>query len=143
MKGRFKDPVEGSRNIPFIPAARLLSELKGEFFRKGKTLKNSFVKVEMDNVFAQNDAFTAYNTETPTPGYILFNAGVGTDIVSKNKTLFSIYFNAMNIGDVAYQNHLSRLKYAPENLATGRTGVYNMGRNFSVKVNVPLEFRKN
>jgi iron complex outermembrane recepter protein len=142
VKGRFKDPIEGTRNIPFIPAARLLSELKGEFFRKGKTLRNLFLKAEMDNVFAQNDAFTAYNTETPTPAYVLFNAGLGTDIVSRSKTLFSIYFNAMNIGDVAYQNHLSRLKYAPENPATGRVGVYNMGRNFSVKVNVPLEFKK-
>jgi iron complex outermembrane receptor protein len=42
--------------------------------------------------------------------------------------------------DEAYQNHLSRLKYAAVNNATGRAGVYNMGRNFSVKVNVPLSF---
>jgi iron complex outermembrane receptor protein len=44
----------------------------------------------------------------------------------------------MNLGDVAYQNHLSRLKYAAENLATGRVGVYNMGRNFSIKLNIPF-----
>ena len=48
--------------------------------------------------------------------------------------------NAQNITDVAYQNHLSRLKYLDENPLTGRMGVYNMGRNFSVKVNVPLMF---
>jgi iron complex outermembrane receptor protein len=70
------------------------------------------------------------------------NAGLGSDIVnSKGKTLFSLFFAANNITDVAYQNHLSRLKYAPENLATGRVGVYNMGRNFSFKVNVPLSFK--
>ena len=43
--------------------------------------------------------------------------------------------------DVAYQNHLSRLKYAAVNNVTGRQGVFNMGRNFSVKVNVPLEWK--
>jgi len=41
---------------------------------------------------------------------------------------------------VAYQNHLSRLKYTPVNLATGRSGVFNMGRNASIKVNIPLNF---
>jgi iron complex outermembrane receptor protein len=45
------------------------------------------------------------------------------------------------MGDVAYQNHLSRLKYLPENLATGRMGVYNLGRSFSIKLNVPLHFQ--
>ena len=39
---------------------------------------------------------------------------------------------------VAYQNHLSRLKYAAENIATGRNGVFNMSRNFSIKVNIPF-----
>jgi iron complex outermembrane receptor protein len=69
------------------------------------------------------------------------NAGLGFDFVNrKNKTLFSLGFSALNISDVAYQNHLSRLKYAEENLATGRAGVFNMGRNFSIKLNVPLSF---
>jgi iron complex outermembrane receptor protein len=57
--------------------------------------------------------------------------------------LLSIFLAANNIGDVAYQSHLSRLKYAPENLVTGRNGVYNMGRNISIKVNVPLNFNSN
>ena len=95
----------------------------------------------MDNTFKQTNAFTAFDTETPTPGYTLFNAGIGTDVVGKKgKTLFVINFSANNIGDVAYQSHLSRLKYAQQNLATGRNGVFNMGRNFSVKLNVPLVF---
>jgi iron complex outermembrane receptor protein len=28
------------------------------------------------------------------------------------------------------------------NEATGRMGVFNMGRNFSLKINVPLQFNK-
>ena len=59
----------------------------------------------------------------------------------KGQTLFSISCSAINMGDVAYQNHLSRLKYAAQNMATGRTGVYNMGRNFSIKLNIPLSYK--
>jgi iron complex outermembrane receptor protein len=77
-------------------------------------------------------------TETPTPAYTLWNAGLGFDILRKEKTLFSFYFNAENLLDVAYQNNLSRLKYASVNPASGRRGVFNMGRNFSFKVLVPL-----
>ena len=131
---------DGSKNLPFIPATRLINEVKADFAKKGKVFRNGFIKVELDNTFAQNNPFTGFNTETATPGYSLVNAGVGGDIVSKAKTLFSLFFAANNIRDVAYQNHLSRLKYAPENLVTGRMGIYNMGRNFSVKVNVPLKF---
>ncbi|MES2702619.1 MAG: hypothetical protein V4649_08275 [Bacteroidota bacterium] len=43
--------------------------------------------------------------------------------------------------DVAYQNALSRLRYTPANNATGRVGLYNMGRNISVLVSVPLDIR--
>jgi iron complex outermembrane receptor protein len=43
---------------------------------------------------------------------------------------------------VAYQNHLSRLKYTADNLVTGRPGVFGVGRNFSVKLNVPFDLLK-
>jgi iron complex outermembrane receptor protein len=46
-----------------------------------------------------------------------------------------------NIGDVSYQNHLSRLKYTAENVVTGRVGVFNMGRNFVARLIVPLEWK--
>ena len=49
-----------------------------------------------------------------------------------------MYFNAENLANIAYQNHLSRLKYAPENLHTNRVGVFNMGRNFSIKMIVNI-----
>ena len=140
VRGTLSQAQDGSKNLPFIPAARLINEIKGDFFKKGKTLKNLYVQAELDNTFAQSSAFTGYNTETRTPGYSLLNAGFGGDIASKGKTLFSLFFSANNLANVAYQNHLSRLKYAAVNNVTGRQGVYNMGRNFSVKLNVPLLF---
>ena len=89
-------------------------------------------------VRAANHPFTAYGTETASPDYTLVNAGINGNIMSGNRTLFSLYLLANNMGDVAYQNHLSRLKYTDVNLLTGRQGVFNMGRNFMVKLNVPL-----
>lgn len=47
---------------------------------------------------------------------------------------------ANNLTDKAYQNHLSRLKYTDINPVTGRQGVYNMGRNFGIKLLIPLSF---
>jgi iron complex outermembrane receptor protein len=138
VRGQFKDGIEGVKNVPFIPATRLVSQLGGTFYKEGKTIRNLSIKLEMDASLDQSKAFTAYDTETPTPGYTLFNASIGGDIHSKKKTLFSLYFNAVNLTDEAYQNHLSRLKYAPLNMATGRTGVFNMGRNFNVKLNIPI-----
>jgi iron complex outermembrane recepter protein len=140
VRGILSEAQDGSKNLPFIPGARLINEVKVELLKNGQSLRNVYVKVELDNTFAQNNPFTGFNTETATLGYSLLNAGIGGDISNRGKKLFSLFFTASNITDKAYQNHLSRLKYAPENLVTGRSGVYNMGRNFSVKLNVPLSF---
>ena len=141
VAGRFKDPVSSVKYLPFIPAPRLITEVRGNFKKLTKTVNNFYIKFEADNTFAQNNVFTAYNTETDTPGYTLLNAAMGADFTSaKGVTLLSINFIASNLGNVAYQNHLSRLKYAAENIATGRIGVFNMGRNFSIKLNIPLSF---
>ncbi|UEG50360.1 TonB-dependent receptor [Ferruginibacter lapsinanis] len=141
VTGKLKEAIEGSNNLPFIPAPRLITEFRGNIKKIKNNIHNAYVKFEIDNTFTQNNIFTAYNTETRTSGYTLLNAGVGADIVSKKGvTLFSLHFVGTNLADVAYQNHLSRLKYAAENMATGRNGVFNMGRNFSVKFNVPLNW---
>lgn len=141
VRGLLSERVEGNRNIPFIPAARVLSELRFELFqRKQKTFRNAYFKLELDHNFAQENAFTTYNTETASSSFTLLNAGFGTEFQKNGKTIAGIYFVVSNLADVAYQHHLNRLKYAGENPATGKTGVYNMGRNFSIKLNVPLEF---
>ncbi|QNA44004.1 TonB-dependent receptor [Lacibacter sediminis] len=141
VRGLLSERLEGNKNIPFIPAARVLSELRFELFhRQQKTVRNAYFKLELDHNFAQKNAFTTYNTETASSSFTLLNAGLGTEFQKNGKTIAGIYFVASNLADVAYQHHLNRLKYAGENPATGKTGVYNMGRNFSIKLNVPLEF---
>jgi iron complex outermembrane receptor protein len=139
VRGRFDNALDGSNNLPLIPAARLNSELRVDLKKAGKGLRNFYFLVEANSVLAQNKAFTGYNTETTTPGYVLLNSGLGAELVSrKGTTLASLHLSLNNITDKAYQDHLNRLKYTDVNEVTGRQGVFNMGRNFSVKLNVPL-----
>jgi iron complex outermembrane receptor protein len=137
----FNQAVDGSRNVPAIPAARFLSQLRGNFLPGGKVFRNFYASIESDYTFRQNKAFTGFNTETVTPGYWLLNASVGTDINSKGKTLMSVSINGNNLTDVSYQNHLNRLKYTAVNNLTGRRGVFDPGRNFTIKLNIPLSFK--
>lgn len=142
VRGRFTEKISGTDNLPLIPAPRILSELRANFKKSGKALRNFYFKVEMDHNFKQNKPFFAFDTETATTAYTLLNAGIGTDIVNKKgNSIFNIHFAGLNLTDAAYQNHLSRLKYTDENMVTGRTGVFNMGRNFSLKLNIPLNFQ--
>ncbi len=126
---------DSTRHLPFIPAPKYRGELKAQFKKVGKKLTNAYLKFGIDHYFAQNNYFRAYETETRTASFTLLSAGLGANVKAFNNSKFmSVYISAENLADVAYQSHLSRLKYAPNNPLTGRTGVYNMGRNFSVKM---------
>ena len=139
VRGIQRQQPDSSRYLPFIPAARLRSELRGDFKKVGQRIANGFVFVEGSYIFDQNQYYAAFGTETGTPGYLLLNAGFGGQITgAKDREICKVFVIADNLLDTAYQSHLSRLKYAPANPATGRPGVFNMGRNVSVKVLVPL-----
>lgn len=143
VRGIQKDQPDSTRHLPFIPAPRLQSEVRLNFKTGSNLLRNWFTRLEVEHNFRQNRFYAAYGTETATPAYTLLNFGAGFDVPNGRKqTLLSVYLAVNNIFDVAYQNHLSRLKYTAVNEATGRPGVYNMGRNISLKVIVPLSFRK-
>ena len=138
-----RDHVDSAKYLPFIPAPKFQSELRANLKKIGKVFSNAFVKIDYNYFWKQDRVLLENGTETPTSSYSLWNAGIGSEIVNKrNDVLFSIYISANNLFDVAYQNHLSRLKYAPENPSTGRIGVFNSGRNFSFKLIVPIDFKK-
>lgn len=130
-----KNQPDSTKYLPAIPAARYRGVVKAQFKNWGRSLSNVYVKFGVDYFFAQNKYFAAYQTETATPGYTLLSAGVGGNVKALGRSDFmSIYLSAENLANVGYQSHLSRLKYAPENPLTGRNGVFNMGRNISLKV---------
>ncbi len=140
VNATLKNQPAESRHLPFIPAPVWVSDVKVDFNKLNRFMVNAYFKIGIDKTWAQNNYYAAYDTETATPGYTLLNMGIGTDFTSGRKTLFSIYISGNNLTDVAYQSHLSRLKYAAVNYATGRTGIYNMGRNISFKVLIPIDF---
>ena len=137
-----KNQPDSTKYLPFTPAPKFTTELKATTRKLGKYLANSYLKIGVDNYFEQNKFYAAMGTETRSRGYTLISMGIGTEIVVDKITRFSIFVNAENLADVAYQSHLSRLKYLPVNNLTGRTGIYNMGRNISVKLIVPINLRK-
>ena len=79
-------------------------------------------------------------TATRTLSYTLLSLTAGTDLNIHKKKVAELYVAAENLLNKAYQNHLSRLKYCDVNYATGRQGIYNMGRNMVFKVIVPISF---
>lgn len=135
-----KDQPDSMRYLPQTPAPRWTSELKAESKTIGKHVKNAFIALGLRYHFAQNRVFDAFDTETPTPAYALLDISLGTDLIFDQRKVCSIYITAENLLDKTYQNHLSRLKYLDMNQASGRRGVYNMGRNVSFKVVVPFGY---
>ena len=142
-----------TKYLPFTPAPHWASELKWELFHHSHTtvnhhhttdaahrsfLNNLYVAAGLDCYLKQTHIYSADDTETKTPGYALLSLSAGSDIQVKGRKIAELYVTADNLLDKAYQNHLSRLKYADVNAATGRRGIFNMGRNITFKIVVPL-----
>ena len=145
---------DDARYLPFTPAPRWTSELKWELAHHahatvgrhrhdehptGFRLNNAFVAANIECYLAQNHIHSANATETRTPSYTLLNLSAGTDLTVSGRKIAELYVVANNLLDRAYQSHLSRLKYLDTDPVTGRQGVYNMGRNVTFKLVVPLE----
>lgn len=133
--------ADSTKYLPLIPPFHGISELRFDFDMAALHIKHGFMKAQVEYYGSQNRVFTAYGTETPTAGYTLFNAGVGGSFTDKKgKTIVSVYIMGNNLFNTGYQDHLSRLKYFedyPGN-ATGRNGIYNIGRNIAFKLSFPI-----
>ncbi len=129
---------EETKYLPMTPAPRWTADLKYEFTHNGRWLNNSYVAFGLECNLRQNHYYMADDTETATPSYTLLNISAGTDVKFKGKKVAEVHMTVDNLTNRAYQNHLSRLKYTDFNVVTGRQGVFNMGRNITFKVNVPI-----
>ena len=133
-----------NKYLPLIPPVHGISELRANFKHPRKFLQNTFFKLQVEAYASQNRVYLANNTETATPGYTLFNAGIGSDITNHSgKTILNVSVFGNNLFNVAYEDHLSRLKYFepyPDD-PRGHSGIYNMGRNIGVKVSVPISVK--
>lgn len=144
LGGNGANITDSTKYLPYIPPFHTNSELRADFKKKVGCFSSIYIKVAFQYFATQDKFYSAYGTETKTEGYYLLDAGLGFDVVTKkNKTLCSINVAASNLTDVAYQSNMSRLKYFDNypNNQTGRSGIYNMGRNFSFKLIIPLDIK--
>ncbi|HXB45930.1 MAG TPA: TonB-dependent receptor [Puia sp.] len=154
--GSLQHVNDSSKYLPFVPPTRITTDLTFPITSIGRGIKNAYLKFGLLDCFEQKKIYLQYaiynglNTAlTPdqyrastsaTKGYVQFNAGAGGDIIVNGKTVCQIYLLCNNIFNTSYMDYMSRFKYYPVNYTTGRVGVFNMGRNLSVKMLIPLNF---
>jgi iron complex outermembrane receptor protein len=142
-KGNGGAVADSLKYLPFIPPLHTHSELRGTLNGGFGDFKNLYVFVGFDHYSAQSRFFSAYGTETYTPGYNLLSAGFGGNIVNRaGQPIIKLFIEGTNLANVNYQSNMSRLKYfdnptVPQGV---RPGIFNMGRNISFKVVVPFGF---
>jgi iron complex outermembrane receptor protein len=132
---------EDAKYLPFILPLHFRSEVRGTLRKSVGSFTGLYARVEFDAYARQDRIYAVDNTETPTPGYTLVNVGFGGSVKQKSgRTMAQLFFQVHNLFDTAYQSHLNRLKYFEYYQASpnGYTGIYNMGRNFSLKVIAPF-----
>jgi len=131
-----------ARYLPFIPPLRTRSEVRFTSPRPLGPLVRGYVRAVVDYSAAQNRFYAVDNTETRTAGYALLGLGAGTTLVAEpdGREWCELFVQLDNVLNTNYQSHLNRLKYFEYYAAspTGRSGIYNMGRNLSVKLTVPF-----
>jgi iron complex outermembrane receptor protein len=130
-----------AKYLPFIPPLHIRSEFKATLQQAYGALSKIYFRAEMDAYTTQNRFYALDDTETATPGYALFNAGASTTIKNKaDKTFCELFLQVDNLFNTAYQSNLNRLKYFEYYRASpnGHQGIYNIGRNISVKAIFPF-----
>ncbi len=124
-----------AKYLPFIPPLHVRSELRFKLSGQYGAFSNLYAGIEGD-MYAKQDKFYALdNTETFTPGYTLININLGSSIKITNQKKVDVFVEAANLFDKVYQSNLNRLKYFEyyQSSPNGRLGIYNMGRNVSLK----------
>ncbi len=145
--------------LPFTPPARLQGAITFTLKHLTNTLNNTYFRFgavynfEQKNIYLQSATYNAFTTastpyefaasHSPTAAYTLLNAGIGTDFLnSLGHKVCSMFISCNNLLDIGYMDYMSRFKYLPVNYANSyRVGVYNMGRNISFKLLIPLNFK--
>jgi iron complex outermembrane receptor protein len=127
----FEGKKQQGEYLPFIPPARMISNINQEFEVTSTWITAINITAEADINATQNRYLALYDTETKTNGYTLINVGIGASVLKNCQFQFQVN----NLFDEIYQSNMSRLKYFEyySQSPNGRSGIYNMGRNFCVK----------
>ncbi len=166
VQGGLKNVADSIKVLPFVPPMRITGDLRFNLNNivKGsamdKVIRRTYVNIGFQYCFQQNKVYQQFNvyngitqgalspeqiaaSTSATKGYFLLNLGAGGDIQShKGRTVARLFLSVNNVLNSTYMDYMSRFKYAPVNPLTGRVGVFNMGRNVSIKLSIPLDFKK-
>jgi len=139
--------ADSTSHVPYTAAPHLTSEIKIRLNdARNSVLRNVYFKFGLQHDWAQNNIYSALNTEIPSAQYTLFNAGIGTNFVNPKtgKVICSFYVNCTNLTNVAYADHLNLAQYflsyngTPVTVTRQNQGIYNMGRDISFKLVFPF-----
>ena len=135
-KSTFKGKGTAGEYLPLIPPITMNSILSQRFETQSKWLSAITPKFEVEYSAIQNRYLGLNGTETATSAYTLFNLGLTAEINYSEGRNIQLIFQANNLFNKAYQSHLNRLKYFEYygNSPNGKYGIYNMGRNFVIKI---------
>jgi iron complex outermembrane receptor protein len=116
--------LDAGGNLPFIPADKIISEVK---FSKEKihSLLHPYVSFVVNSYMDQtrNSEF-----ELPTPGYTLLDVHIGSEFkIGKHNAELSIF--CTNVANTSYFSHLSLVR---------TIGVHEMGRNIGLQFHIPF-----
>ncbi len=114
-------------DLALMPSQKIKAMVSASFSFK-KAVKRFSVYLQNQYSFAQN---RIAENELPTPDYNLLDAGIRVEFGVKSQKI-QLNISADNLLNKTYYNHLSRYK---------ADGVYDMGRSFNVKINIPVEFK--
>jgi len=112
--------------LPLIPPLHSIHELKWTFTTSKRSIFHGpYASVSAEINYAQSRVDTF---ETPTPGYFLLNASIGSRLHVQNQ-VWTLFISGKNLTNTKYFDHLSRLK---------EIGIYNMGWNVTFGVVIPF-----
>ena len=162
VQGGLTGVADSVKVLPFMPPTRIIADIKINLNKvvannpMDKVIKNTYIKfgvlacMQQNQVYQQYAIYNALDNSDPayqaskaaTPGYFLLNLGAGGDLqTSKGHTFAKLYFVVNNLLNTTYMDYMSRFKYLPVNPVSGRVGVFNMGRNISIKVIIPINIK--
>ena len=118
--------LKNDEDLPLIPANKFTNTLRIEDNAQATSwVQKGYGYLTLLTVLDQN---RVSDFETPTPGYMLLNAGFGGSVsVFGNEMELRVSVN--NVLDKTYISHLSRLKI---------DGIPNIGRNISLGLHYPI-----
>jgi iron complex outermembrane recepter protein len=135
LQERFKNKGNQGEWLPLIPPITWQGAIEKSWVTGLNWMPNLQVSASWESAAAQNRFLALYATETSTEAYTIFHFGFGTSLQLGGNKQLTIQCQINNLFDLAYQNHLSRLKYLEyyQSSPNGSSGIYNMGRNASLK----------